>query len=162
MLLVGVSGARSQSSGGVYVLEQSVVAGGGGTSTTGTGPFSVTGTVGQPSAGSRSANGPVLLESGFWTHPAFSPTAAEVSITGRVLTPDGRGLRNAGVVLTAMSGETRSALTGPFGYYRFAAVPSGETYVINVVSKQYVFTEQVLFLSGELHGFDLTAAFSNR
>jgi hypothetical protein len=162
-LFVAVTNVWAQSSGGVYELEQSALAGGGDTSMSGSGnPFSVTGTVGQPIAGSRSANGRRLLEGGFWTHPAFNPTAAEVTISGRVLTPTGLGLRNARVVLTAMSGESRTAFTGPFGYYRFDAVPSGETYVINVVSKQYLFTEQVLFLFGQLDGFDLVVAFNTR
>jgi hypothetical protein len=42
------------------------------------------------------------------------------------MTSDGSGIRNVRVTLTAPGGQTRSALTGSFGYYGFEGVPVGE------------------------------------
>lgn len=123
-----------------YTLEQSVIAGGGGQGSTG-GAFSLDGTIGQPIAGTRSTNSPFDLTGGFWTAPQSAPTAAGVTVGGRVTTSDGRGIRNVRVTLTGMDGESRTALTGTFGYYRFADVPAGETYIFSVFAKRFTFAQ---------------------
>ncbi len=81
---------------------------------------------------------------------ALIPSAAEVLVSGRVLTLDGRGLRNAIVWLTDIQGAVRSARTSTFGYFRFEDVPVGETYVIGVSSKQYRFTPRIIAVSDEI------------
>lgn len=78
-------------------------------------------------------------------------TAASVSVSGRVITADGRGLLNATVTMTDSSGNTRSARTTAFGYFRFDEVEVGGTYVFQVVSKRYVFAPQVISLNEELN-----------
>lgn len=72
----------------------------------------------------------------------MNPTAAFVSVGGRVTTAAGRGLRNARVTLIGANGETRTVLTGTFGYYRFVDVPAGGTYVFSVSAKRYTFSQQ--------------------
>jgi hypothetical protein len=72
------------------------------------------------------------------------PTAANVSVSGRVLTANGAGLRNAVVILTDSNGNTRTARTGSFGYYNFTEVEAGRTYIFAVQSKRYQFTPQVV------------------
>jgi len=57
---------------------------------------------------------------------ALAPTAASVSIGGRVLTNTGRGLTNATVILNDSNGVSSTARTTTFGYYRFEAVAAGE------------------------------------
>lgn len=86
----------------------------------------------------------------------LSPTAANVSVSGRVLTPEGYGLRNAIVTLTDQRGNTRSVRTGTFGYFRLEGVSVGETYVVGVSSKQYQFTPQVIAVSDEITDLILT------
>ena len=81
-------------------------------------------------------------------------TAAGVKISGRVLTPDGRGLRNARVTISDENGEKRIATTSSFGYYEFEDVGAGATYVIGVSSKQYRFTSRVLQVTDSLVDFD--------
>jgi len=49
---------------------------------------------------------------------AFAPTAANVTVSGRILTAEG-GLRNARVVLTDSSGNSRTFLTNSFGLLSF-------------------------------------------
>lgn len=87
--------------------------------------------------------------------PVAVPSAASVAVSGRVMTPDGRGLRNAYVFLNDPQGVSRRVLTSSFGYYRFDDVQVGETYVIGVSSKLYRFAPRLLNVSDELTGIDL-------
>ncbi|MEP6787372.1 MAG: CHRD domain-containing protein [Acidobacteriota bacterium] len=84
-------------------------------------------------------------------------TAAGVSVSGRVLTPDGRGLRNAGVVITDSQGNARRTTTSSFGAYQFDDVAVGDNYVIGVVSKQFRFQSQLIQVGDTLTGVDFTA-----
>lgn len=143
-------------SGGSYTLDQAAIASGGGNNSTG-GTFALDGTTGQPIAGTRSTNSPFAVTGGFWTAAPLAPTAAGVLIGGRVFTPAGRGLRNARVTLTDGSGGTRTVLTGVSGYYRFADVSAGETYIINVVSKRYTFAPQVVNVTEDVADLNFTA-----
>ena len=86
-----------------------------------------------------------------------APTAASVSIGGRVLNANGNAIGKARISMTAPNGETRFAMTNPFGYYRFDDVPSGESYIFNVVSKQYQFTPQIVNVFEELTELNFTA-----
>ena len=151
MSLVVVSYGQS---GGSFSLTQSVIAGGGGQSTGGT--FTATGTAGQPAA-STSTGGTFSLASGFWNAGPLGTTAAEVGIGGRVLTPNGAGLRNATVVFTDQAGHTQSVRSNAFGYYRIDGLRSGGSYLISVESKRYTFAPRVVMLTDELTDFNLTA-----
>ena len=73
----------------------------------------------------------------------FTPTAAEVSVGGRVLTASGNGIRNVVVSMTDATGNTRTAVSGAFGYYSFADVPVGQTYIMSVSSKRYEFLDPI-------------------
>lgn len=85
----------------------------------------------------------------------FAPTAANISISGRVLAGQG-GLRNAVVYLTDSRGQTRSTRSNSFGYYRFEGLEAGQTVVIGVNSKLYQFEPRVLSLSEDLADIDFT------
>ncbi len=85
---------------------------------------------------------PITPTSGTMT--ILGPTAAQISISGRVVTPDDRGLRNALVTLTDSRGNLRTVSTGSFGVFSFTDVAAGETYVISVKSKRYVFQPQTI------------------
>lgn len=82
----------------------------------------------------------------------FGPTAASVTVGGRVMTYKGAGIRNVFITLTDANGDTRTVLTGPFGYYRFDNVNAGETYVVTATGKRFRFDQpmQVLNLSGDM------------
>jgi len=88
-----------------------------------------------------------------------APTAASVSVGGRVMTLNGRGIRNARVTLTNSAGETRTVLTGAFGYYRFTDIPVGESYVISAAAKRFTFAPpvQTLTLQEEQNDVNFTA-----
>ena len=88
--------------------------------------------------------GPVSGVSSFsrWTGAGpLAPTAADVSLSGRVTTADGRGVTNAVIVLTGNSlPQPIMVKTGSFGYYRFENLEAGETYVVTVNSKRFTFS----------------------
>lgn len=79
-----------------------------------------------------------------------APTAARVSITGRVLAANGRPVTNTNVALTDAAGNIRSARTSSFGYFRFDEIQAGEAYVVSINSKRYVFQPQVLSVEDEI------------
>lgn len=150
--------ARAQiATGGDYALEKSVVANGGAASANGS--FTVVGTIGQAAVGTQQQNAPFKLQPGFWTAAPFAPTAASVGLGGRVLTAQGYGIRNVHITLMMPSGETRRAVSSTFGYYRFAEVPAGATYILTVSAKRYVFANpmRVINLIEELDDVDFIA-----
>lgn len=150
VLIMVVAGAAQ--SGGTFEIKQSVTANSGGTSSGGT--FSVDGTAGQPLI-DISNQAPFSVESGFWSS-SFTPTAAGVSVSGRVRTADGRGLSNAIVTLVACGGLMRSTRTGSFGYYRFDDLAAGETVVVSISSKRYIFQPLVLTLNDHITDADFS------
>ena len=69
-----------------------------------------------------------------------APTVATANITGRVVTPGGRGLPGVRLSITGGSlTEPRYAQTNAFGFYRFVDLPTGATYVVTVNSKKNTF-----------------------
>jgi CSLREA domain-containing protein len=88
-----------------------------------------------------------------------APTAATVSISGRVTTMNGRGIMNVRLSLTDSEGEVRTAITTSFGYYRFDDVQAGETYILSATGKHYTFSQplQVLNINEENNAVNFTA-----
>jgi CSLREA domain-containing protein len=78
-------------------------------------------------------------------------------VEGRVMTSSGRGVPNARVILTDSGGNTRTALSGNFGYYRFGEVLLGETYTVVVVSKSYQFAPRVFALGNQIDDLNFIA-----
>jgi len=68
-----------------------------------------------------------------------APTAAAVTVGGRVTTASGRGIRNVVIAMTDSSGNVRTTRSTSFGYYRFADVPAGETYTFTARGKRFAF-----------------------
>ncbi|MFN2501735.1 MAG: exo-alpha-sialidase [Pyrinomonadaceae bacterium] len=90
--------------------------------------------------------------------PTGSPPVTNVTVSGRVTTPDGRGVRNAIVSITDSLGVVRSVTTSSFGFYSFDEVRTGETHTIRVSSKRYRFAARVVQLVGELSEVNFVAA----
>lgn len=159
LILTLLTTIASAQTGGDFAITQSVIAAGGGQQSTG-GSFSLDGTIGQAAAGNAISGAPFAVTSGFWNFNALAPTAANASISGRILAADGRGIRNVIVSLTnALGGEIRFANSGSFGYYRFEDIPVSETYILTVRSKRFVFVPdtRVITLLDELTELNFTA-----
>ncbi len=84
------------------------------------------------------------------------PTAASTSVSGRVLTADGRGIGGVRISITLPNGEVRTALSSSFGYYRFDDLEVGQIYVLSIAAKRYAFINptRIISLSDELTGED--------
>jgi hypothetical protein len=85
----------------------------------------------------------------------LAPTAAPVSITGRVLTSDGRGISGASVSLTDSLGVAYQARTNSFGYYRFEEVRGGESYILTVAAKRLKFSPQIVNADADITGLNI-------
>lgn len=90
---------------------------------------------------------------------ALAPNAAGVSVCGRVLTDQGRGISKALVSLIDREGEARYSLTNPFGYYCFSDILAGSTYIVSVSHKSWRFANptRVVSVSDAIDGLDFTA-----
>jgi hypothetical protein len=137
-----------------YQLERSVIVIGGGHVDGGS--YSGATTIGQPAAGGLLTSGSSAHYSGFW-QPELSPTAAGVSISGRVLASSGVGLMNATVHLTGRSG-TLAARTSSFGYYHFNDIEVGQTVIISVNSRRYIYAPRTVSLQENLTDLDFLPA----
>lgn len=84
------------------------------------------------------------------------PTAAGVSISGRVLEPNGKGVLNAIVTITDSAGNTYSRRTGFFGNYRFESVAAGQTYVLEARAKFHSFEPQIVSINEDLTEINFT------
>ena len=68
-----------------------------------------------------------------------APTAADVSLSGRVFTASGVSIARAIVKLTRLDGTSISTTTNSFGYYSFKGLPAGQTVIVSVAAKRYIF-----------------------
>jgi len=84
-------------------------------------------------------------------------SAPGISVSGRLLSSEGRGIRNARVILTDDQGVSVQAITGPRGSYQFDNVESDRTYVISVASRRFQFEPKVVSITDEITGMDFVA-----
>ncbi|MBS1793907.1 MAG: carboxypeptidase regulatory-like domain-containing protein [Acidobacteria bacterium] len=157
-MLVPIAALAQIAAGPNYTLEKAVVANGGGASAGTT--FSVEDTGGQDAAGPQTG-ATFQLQGGFWTSN-LAPTAAAVSVSGRVRTIDGRGLRNAIVMLSDQSGAIRTTRTTSFGAFRFDEIAAGQTVILTVRSKLYRFAPQILAVNENIADLELSPLGENR
>ncbi len=97
----------------------------------------------------------VTAQSGSVT--VISPTAAQVSVGGRVTNSQGRGIARARVTLTGASGAPHTAFTNAFGYFRFEEVAAGETYIVEVRHKRHQFAPQVVTVNEAISDLNFMA-----
>ena len=70
---------------------------------------------------------------------ALAPSASTVSVSGRILSFDGSGIRNV-IVTLAGNGAQVTVRSSSFGYFTFEGVEAGQTYILLVISKRYTFS----------------------
>jgi hypothetical protein len=97
----------------------------------------------------------------WFTNSTLTPTAAPASVSGRVMSSEGMGLRGVYVTITdAQTGQSRTVLTNSFGNYTFNDLEVGGFYMLSVVSKRYQFDTPVrsFSLTSDLVGVDFIAS----
>lgn len=104
------------------------------------------------------ANGRTNLEN-YLNGVTLAPTAANVTVSGRVVSAAGRGIARARVSIVNSNGNEIMATTNAFGYFRLPNVAAGAVYVVSVNSKNYTFGNypQVLSVNGDLNDLIFTA-----
>jgi hypothetical protein len=88
----------------------------------------------------------------------FSPTAAEVSIGGQVLTPQGLPIKDAIVTFTdSETSETKTFRTNNFGFYRINGIQAGSAQIVNVHHRKYSFSRfpQIISITEDLQDLNL-------
>lgn len=92
-----------------------------------------------------------------FTCTSATPTAAGVTVSGRVLDADGKPVRRAIITFTDDSGAIRTARANNFGYFRFTNVAAGQTYLFDITAKRRQFVPQAITVNDDLTGLTFTA-----
>ncbi len=77
-----------------------------------------------------------------------APTAAGISIRGRVVTPTGNPIKDIDLTLTDGNGNVRSTITSISGEYVFEDLPAGIIYTVTASGKRYTFNQPTQFFNG--------------
>jgi hypothetical protein len=91
---------------------------------------------------------------------ALAPSAANGGISGRVITPSGRGIGKTTVTISGGSlASPITAVTNPFGYYTITGIEAGHAYTVSVSAKGVTFANptQIVTVQDELAGVDFTS-----
>ena len=88
----------------------------------------------------------------------LAPTAAAVSVSGRVKSSGGRAVGRAVVRLAGSNGRIYTALTSAFGYFTIDNVVAGDNYVATVSHKTYQFSPRVIEVNDQISDLDFVAA----
>jgi hypothetical protein len=95
-----------------------------------------------------------------FTNSFAGPTAANATLSGKVLTRGGLGIRGALVTVTNTStGESKTSITNSFGNYIVSDLRVDEHYVVLVSAKRYTFSEpqQSLLIQGDIADINFTS-----
>lgn len=90
---------------------------------------------------------------------SLTPSAAGVSIDGRIMTTDGTGIRNVIVTLVEQDGTIHMTRTGSFGYYNFEDVAAGQSVIVSIYSRRFSFPQpvRVVMLKDAVSDLDFVA-----
>jgi hypothetical protein len=89
-------------------------------------------------------NGTPIAATNTGQFTVFAPTAASVTVSGRVTNDQGRGIRNVTIILTDSNGNQRTAQTTSFGYYDFSNIEAGETVTITAKARRFQFLQSTI------------------
>lgn len=96
-----------------------------------------------------------------WTGSGpLAPSSSAASISGRVTTANGQGIRGAAIVITGNNLPTPIIVkTGSLGYFQVDNLDTGNTYVVTVVSKRFTFAQpsRVMILTDNISDADFVA-----
>lgn len=86
-----------------------------------------------------------------------APVVGNFSVSGRIITSDGAGLRNALVQLTLGNGDIVRKRTGAFGYFQFDQVAAGQTVTISITANNHSFSPQIVDVNDNVTDLIFTA-----
>lgn len=69
------------------------------------------------------------------------------TLSGRAVTPGGKFIRNAAIILMEMeSGSTQATVSGSMGFYSIPNIVPGKTYILMVFHARYLFASPTQFI----------------
>lgn len=86
-----------------------------------------------------------------------TPTAANVSISGRVTDNAGRSVAGAFAIVTTDGLPPFQARTNSFGMFTARGLPVGRSYTVSIQAKRYTWQSQVVEVSDNVVGLDFRA-----
>ena len=94
------------------------------------------------------------------THAYAMVPLSNITLSGRILTSGGNGIRNG--LVTISGGNLSSPITvqtGSFGYFNFSGLQSGATYTVTVATKRYVIAQpsRMVTTNANVNNFDFVA-----
>ena len=152
VLVFVFSNSAIAQSGGIFEITEAVVAAGGASMSAD--DFQLDGTLGQPAAGGALGSGNFALTSGFWNYTVLAPTAAGVTISGRIATPDGNGISNARIFIQASGGDIFFSRSAAFGYYMFDNIAAGQSIFVTVEHKLFLFEPRTVMVVDSVADLD--------
>lgn len=87
----------------------------------------------------------------------LAPTAANVEVSGILMSADGEMVRNAVVVLTDSAGSQRTVRSNSFGQFRFVEIASGANYTVSVRAKGLNFSPRIVTVNDSVTDLILIA-----
>ncbi len=87
------------------------------------------------------------------------PTAANVTVSGRVVTSGGSGIPHARLTMTDTNGVERNVYANTFGYFWFDEVPAGQTFIISANHRKTTFQQSSLIITtkDDIEGLEFVA-----
>jgi pimeloyl-ACP methyl ester carboxylesterase len=83
----------------------------------------------------------------------FAPTAANATVSGKVVNRQNRGISRAIVTITATDqSSSKTVRTNQLGYFKFTEIPAGNDYIISVSHKNYTFDSQLISVDDAVDG----------
>lgn len=89
----------------------------------------------------------------------IASTAAGVEVGGRVTTAHGMPIANVEVAIQSFDGDLSYTRTSTFGFYNFADVQAGRSYIVSINSKRFFFApnSKLLNVLDTVNNLDFTA-----
>lgn len=87
----------------------------------------------------------------------LAPSAAGVSVSGRVFAGEFSTIPGVLVMLTDSDGNTFATRTNSFGCFKFIEIPAGQTYTLSLTHKRYTLNSQVLSISDNVVNLNVFA-----
>ncbi len=84
--------------------------------------------------------------------------ANQADISGRLLSSMGQGIPMARLTLTDTTGQSFSAISNGFGFYRFGGLQAGQTYTISVESSGWTFAPLTVSVTDQTASMDIIAS----
>ncbi len=83
----------------------------------------------------------------------FAPTAANATVSGKIVNRRTGGISQAVVTITATAGNfVKTVRTNQFGNFNFADIPAGNDYIITVSHKRYMFNSKFISVDDSISG----------